>query len=164
MKQVFVVMGVSGCGKSTIGQALADKLDCPFYDGDDFHPPENVAKMASGWPLNDEDRAPWLARLARLLQEHLDRGETAVLACSALKRKYRELLRVNDQVQFIFLEGSFDTIWQRMSARKDHYMKAEMLQSQFDALETPTTDEAIIISIDQSIEAMLLQIQKQIAV
>ena len=162
MSQVFVIMGVSGCGKSTIGQALADQLECPFYDGDDFHPAENVAKMANGMPLNDDDRAPWLARLAGLLQEHLDRGETAVLACSALKKRYRDQLRVNEHVQFIFLQGDFDIIWQRMSARKDHYMKADMLQSQFDTLETPIADEAIIISIDQSVEAMLLQIQKQI--
>jgi len=158
MSQVFVVMGVSGCGKTTVGQALAERLNCPFYDGDDFHPAENVAKMANGTPLNDNDRAPWLARLAALLQEHLDRGETAVLACSALKKKYRDQLRVNDQVQFIFLEGSFDLIWQRMQARQNHYMKADMLQSQFDTLEPPTDNEAVTISINQEVEAIVNQI------
>ena len=116
----YVIMGVSGCGKSTIGQALADQLDCPFYDGDDFHPPENVAKMSSGIPLNDADRAPWLARLAELITAHWQRGETAVLACSALKKRYRDQLRVNSQVQFVHLAGSFDLIWQRMLSRPGH--------------------------------------------
>lgn len=154
----FVVMGVAGSGKTTIGLALAAHLDCPFYDGDDFHPPENVAKMAGGIPLNDVDRAPWLARLAALIDEHLHRGETAVLASSALKKRYREQLRVNDQVQFIFLDGDFDLIWQRMQARQDHYMRAEMLQSQFEALEPPDEDEAIKISIDRSVDDILAQI------
>jgi carbohydrate kinase (thermoresistant glucokinase family) len=162
MSQLFIVMGVSGCGKSTIGQTLADQLDCPFYDADDFHPAANVAKMASGTPLDDTDRAPWLAALAGLLTDHASRGETAVLACSALKKRYRDQLRVNDKVQFIFLDGSFDLIWQRMRARKNHYMGADMLKSQFDALERPFADEAINISIDQTVDEMLLQIQNQI--
>ena len=103
MKQTFVIMGVSGCGKSTVGQALADALDCPFYDGDDFHPPVNVAKMAAGTPLNDDDRAPWLATLHDLLLTHAQKGETAVLACSALKKKYREQLSVGNDQLFLFI-------------------------------------------------------------
>lgn len=158
MAQLFVVMGVSGSGKTTVGQALAARLACPFYDGDDFHPPANVAKMASGSPLNDADRAPWLARLAELLAEHGERGETAVLACSALKQRYRDQLRVSEQVQFVYLAGSFDLIWQRMSERTNHYMKADMLRSQFAALEPPTADEAIHIAIGQEIEAIVDQI------
>ncbi len=154
----FVVMGVSGCGKTTVGEALAAHLSCPFYDGDDFHPPQNVAKMAGGIPLNDADRAPWLAILAALIQEHLDRGETAVLASSALKKRYRDQLRVNDQVQFIYLDGDFDLIWVRMQDRQDHYMRAEMLQSQFEALEEPDEDEAIKVPIDQSVDDILAQI------
>lgn len=154
----FVVMGVAGCGKTTVGQALAAHLDCPFYDGDDFHSPQNVAKMASGMPLNDADRAPWLASLAALIEEHLDGGETAVLASSALKKRYRDQLRVNDQVTFIYLDGDFDLIWQRMQARQDHYMKSEMLRSQFEALELPDEDEAIKISIDQNVDDILAQI------
>lgn len=154
----FVVMGVSGCGKTTVGEALAAHLSCPFYDGDDFHPPQNVAKMAGGIPLNDADRAPWLAILAALIQEHLDRGETAVLASSALKKRYRDQLRVNDQVQFIYLDGDFDLIWGRMQDRQDHYMRAEMLQSQFEALEEPDEDEAIKVPIDQSVDDILAQI------
>jgi gluconokinase len=154
----FVIMGVSGCGKTTIGQALAAHLNCPFYDGDDFHSPENVAKMASGVPLNDADRAPWLESLAGLIREHLARGEAAVLASSALKKRYRDQLRVDDRVQFIFLDGDFDLIWGRMQARQDHYMKAEMLQSQFNALERPDENEAIQIDIDQSVEDILKEL------
>ncbi|MBE2222577.1 MAG: gluconokinase [Anaerolineae bacterium] len=159
MTHTFVIMGVSGCGKSTIGQALADTLDCPFYDGDDFHPPENVAKMASGIPLNDDDRAPWLAALHDLLLAHAERGETAVLACSALKKKYREQLRAgNDTVLFVYLQGDFDLIWQRMQTRQAHYMKAEMLQSQFDTLEAPSGQEAVIVSITMPVEEMIEEI------
>lgn len=149
MAKAYVVMGVSGCGKSTVGQALADYLECPFYDGDDFHPPDNVAKMAAGEPLNDADRYPWLANLHALMAEHLERGETAVVACSALKKKYRDQLRGTlDAVAFIYLRGNFDLIWGRMQAREGHYMKANMLQSQFDALEEPEQNEAIIVDID----------------
>lgn len=160
---VFVIMGVSGCGKSTVGEALAQKLNVPFYDGDDFHPPENVVKMASGIPLTDTDRAPWLANLHDLLADHVARGETAVLACSALKRKYRDQLREdNNNVIFVYLHGEFDLIWQRMQSRQNHFMKAEMLQSQFDTLESPTVDEGIIIEIDQDIESILARIEQEL--
>lgn len=156
---VYVVMGVSGCGKSTVGQALAQRLDCPFYDGDDYHPAENVAKMSQGIPLNDEDRWPWLDRLADLIAEHLGKGETAVLACSALKEKYRQRLkRGQENVIFVYLKGSFDLIWQRMQHREGHYMKAEMLQSQFDALEEPDPTTAIVVDIDQDIASMISEI------
>jgi gluconokinase len=157
--QVFVLMGVSGSGKTTVGQALARELACPFYDGDDFHPPENVAKMSNGIPLTDGDRRPWLERLHVLIAGHLERGETAVLACSALKRKYREQLGSgNDGVVLIYLKGSFDLIWQRMQHRAGHYMRAEMLQSQFEALEEPSTAEAHVFLIDQKPEAIVLAI------
>lgn len=164
MSQTFIIMGVSGCGKSTVGQALADALDCPFYDGDDFHPPENVAKMASGNPLNDDDRAPWLAALHDLLLAHAQKGETAVLACSALKKKYREQLwSGNDTVVFVYLQGDFDLIWERMQMRQNHYMKAEMLQSQFDTLEVPGEQEAFIVPITRSVEDMVDTIAAQFA-
>jgi gluconokinase len=157
------MMGVSGCGKTTVGKALAQELDCPFYDGDDYHPPDNIAKMAKGLPLNDDDRYPWLAVLHNLIKGHLEKGETAVLACSALKKKYRDQLRAgNEDVLFIFLHGDFDTIWQRMLSRSGHYMKEDMLQSQFEALETPYEDEAIIVSIDQSVDDILVQISRTI--
>jgi gluconokinase len=155
----YVIMGVSGCGKTTVGKALANRLGCPFYDGDDFHPPENLAKMASGLPLNDEDRFPWLAALHDLLAAYVGREETVVLACSALKKKYREQLQVNNQVCFIHLQGSFELIWGRMQARENHYMKAEMLKSQFEALEMPAFAEAITINIDQNVKEMLVEIE-----
>ena len=148
-------MGVSGCGKSTIGKALAQELGCHFYDGDDFHPTENVAKMARGLPLNDDDRYPWLMRLHDLLMDHVARGKTAVLACSALKKTHRDLLRVKDETCFVFLNGSFELIWQRMSARQNHFMKAEMLQSQFDTLQIPDSDDVIMVDISQPVEVIL---------
>lgn len=151
----FVIMGVSGCGKTTIGQQLAAHLDCPFYDADDFHPEENIAKMSSGIPLTDDDRAPWLAKLAALISQHLTNGQTGVLACSALKEIYRVQLRVDDRVRFIFLDGSFDGIWQRMATRKDHYMKAEMLHSQFDTLEPPQPGEALTIDISSDVQSIM---------
>jgi gluconokinase len=157
--QVYVVMGVSGCGKSTVGRALAQRLNCPFYDGDDFHPAENVAKMSQSIPLNDEDRWPWLDRLADLIAGHLLRGETAVLACSALKEKYRQRLkRGQERVIFVYLKGSFDLIWQRMQQREGHYMKAEMLQSQFEVLEEPDPITAVVVNIDQDIFSMISEI------
>ena len=161
MSRFYIVMGVSGCGKSTVGAALANISKAPFYDADDFHPEENVQKMASGNPLNDEDRAPWLGRLHTLIAEHVERDETAVLACSALKKKYRDQLRgplQPDQVQFIHLDGSFELIWSRMQARKNHYMKADMLQSQFDTLEAPQSDEALIINVSNPLEDILKSI------
>jgi len=155
---IFIVMGVSGSGKTTVAKALAKQLGCVFYDGDDFHPPENVAKMAGGQPLDDADRTPWLARLASLIQRHAQRQETAVLACSALKKRYRDELRVTDQVRFVYLEGDFDLIWQRMVARAGHYMKPDMLRSQFYALEPPGADEAISIPISQSVDEIVTSI------
>lgn len=161
---VYVVMGVSGCGKTTVGESLAQKLGCPFYDGDDFHPPENIAKMANGMPLNDDDRYPWLARLHDLLAAHLGKGETAVLACSALKIKYREQLQQdNEGLRFIFLQGDFDLILGRMSERAGHYMKADMLRSQFEALEAPDPAKAYIVSIDNKPDDILEEILKLIA-
>lgn len=159
---IYMIIGVSGCGKTSVGAALAARLGCPFYDGDDFHPPENVAKMASGIPLSDEDRYPWLARLHDLLAEHAARGESAVLACSALKQKYRQQLRVQPDTRFIFLNGSYDLLWERLQARKDHYMKAEMLQSQFDTLEPPDSQEAISVEVGQELDILLKYIENQL--
>lgn len=133
-----VVMGVSGSGKTTVGELLAARMDWPFYDGDKFHPPENVAKMAAGTPLDDADRAGWLAVLAELIRDGLARGESGIIACSALKETYRDILRVDpSHVHFVYLKGSFDLIWERMLRRRYHYMKASMLQSQFATLEEP---------------------------
>ena len=153
----FVVMGVSGCGKSSVGEALANQLGWDFYDADDFHPPENVAKMASGTPLNDSDRAPWLATLHDLISSNLTRNQPGVLACSALKERYRQqLLDGNPNVQIVYLKGSYDLIWSRMSAREDHYMKPHMLRSQFDALEEPT--DALTVDISVSVDEIVQEI------
>lgn len=160
--QVFVIMGVAGSGKTTVGNALAARLQCPFYDGDDFHPPANVAKMATGVPLDDADREPWLASLAALIQRHLQQDQSAVLACSALKRRYRDLLRINEKVKFIFLEGDFDLIMRRIANRQDHYMRPEMLRSQFEALEPPDSDEALLASIDGPVDTIVADILQQL--
>ncbi len=161
MANVIILMGVSGCGKTSVGRALSAKTGWPFYDGDDFHPPENIAKMSKGIPLNDDDRAPWLARLYDLIAEQLAQGQSAILACSALKRKYRDQLREgNKGVVFVHLKGDFDLIWSRMAGRQTHYMKASMLQSQFDALEAPDTNEALVVDISadvNSIAGVILQ-------
>ena len=142
----LLVMGVSGSGKSTIGRAVAERLGWAFYDADDFHPPENVAKMAHGTPLTDEDRAPWLAALHGVIAAALREAQPGVLACSALKARYRQtLLEGTAGVQLVYLKGSFDLIWTRMAARPGHYMKPGMLQSQFETLEEP--DAAWVIEI-----------------
>jgi gluconokinase len=143
----IVVMGVSGCGKTTVGRSLADRLKATFLDADDFHPIANVEKMRAGTPLNDEDRAPWLARLNRELRERSLRDEHVVLACSALKSRYRDAIGVGlPHMDWIFLDGSFEVIAERMRARANHYMPETLLRSQFEALERP--QNAIHISIE----------------
>lgn len=135
----IIVMGVSGSGKSSISRLLAEDLDWPFYDGDDFHPPANIAKMSAGIPLTDEDRVGWLEMLAALIREETRAGRNGVIACSALKKAYRDVLRHYDrrQVAFVYLKGSYETILARMQSRGEHFMKPEMLRSQLDTLEEP---------------------------
>ena len=142
---IICVMGVSGCGKSTIGKRLAKEFDIPFFDGDDYHSEANVKKMAAGIPLNDQDRKAWLERLNALLVAHKNKG--LIIACSALKKRYREILsqKITNQLEFVYLEGTFEEISERLQQRKDHFMPAGLLQSQFDTLEAPT--KAITISI-----------------
>ncbi len=138
--RAIVVMGVSGAGKTTVGQALARNLDWHFEDADDWHPAENVARMSAGQPLTDEDRAPWLDRLNHLLLER----DRLVLACSALKRAYRDRLRegLGDSVGFVHLRAKEELLLGRLRDRRGHYMPASLLQSQLDALEEPGPDEA----------------------
>lgn len=152
-KQILFVMGVSGSGKSTIGKLLADKLQIPFFDGDSFHPEANVKKMKEGHPLNDADRQGWLEKLNEVGIENISTG--AVIVCSSLKKKYRTILGQNleNKHQFVYLEGSFELINARLSKRKNHYMPAGLLQSQFDILEFP--DEALTVSIDQTPEEIV---------
>jgi len=146
----LVIMGVSGSGKSTVGALLADRLGWPYAEADAFHPEANVAKMAAGHPLNDEDRAPWLAAIAAWLDDRIARHETGVVSCSALKRKYRDVLR-RPEVRFVYLEGSPELIAKRMAARQGHFFKAAMLASQFADLEPPGPDEAVVtVPIDGS--------------
>jgi carbohydrate kinase (thermoresistant glucokinase family) len=140
---VLVVMGVSGCGKSTVAALLAGRLGWPFAEGDDFHPPANVAKMHSGHPLDDEDRRPWLAELARWIDERLAEGSGGVVTCSALKRRYRDVLR-REGVVFVYLHGTHDQIARRMAARHGHFMPVALLDSQFADLEEPGADENAI--------------------
>jgi gluconokinase len=132
-----VLMGVAGSGKTTIGRSLAAELGWKFYDADDFHPPANVEKMARGVPLDDADRLPWLETLRALVRACLERGESAVLACSALKANYRAYLLLDERVKLAYLKGNFDLIQKRLATRRGHFMSAAMLESQFAALEEP---------------------------
>jgi gluconokinase len=145
----IILMGVSGSGKSTIGAAVAREIQAKFIDGDDLHPRANIQKMASGHPLNDDDRAPWLQRLNDAAYSLNHKNETGIIVCSALKRRYRDLLRKdNDNMVFVYLKGSFDVIQARLQARAGHFMPTTLLKSQFEALEEPTADEKDVICID----------------
>lgn len=161
-----IVMGVSGCGKTTVGSALAKRLNATFLDADDFHPEANVAKMRAGTPLNDDDRAPWLAALNRELRTRSVSGEQVVLACSALKKNYRAAISANlSQVHWIFLEGSFELIAARLRARPNHYMPESLLRSQFEALERPAAAITISteLSAEEQVDAALYGLQKNSA-
>lgn len=154
-------MGVSGCGKSTVGRRLAKHFGLDFIEGDDYHPAENVAKMAAGNSLNDEDRQPWLEALAQVLAKaSTDSGETqkgAVLACSALKKAYRDTLQkpLQEQLLIVWLEGSREVLLSRLQARKDHFFPPHLLDSQLETLEPPTG--AIRINIDQSVKEIVAE-------
>jgi carbohydrate kinase (thermoresistant glucokinase family) len=155
MPSIYILMGVSGSGKSTIGRALSARTKLPFFDADDYHPEANVAKMAAGQPLNDDDRQPWLETLAALLKKQAQDGEGAILACSALKASYRNTLEkgLSKKPLFVYLKGSAELISARMQARTGHFMPPALLASQFAALEEP--QDALVVSIDQSIEQIV---------
>jgi len=157
---IVQVIGVSGCGKSTIARNLSKALGIPYYDADDYHPKENVEKMKKGQALDDSDRASWLATLSSRLQEW-DKNEGAILACSALKEKYREVLSegLND-CHWVFLSGDYDLIYKRMTKRQGHYMSEQMLKSQFDALEIPSY--GIHIDINESPEEIINKIKSSL--
>jgi gluconokinase len=154
---VAVVMGVSGSGKTTIGEALATRLGWHFIDGDDLHPPENVAKMHAGIPLDDSDRAPWLAAIARQIDDWIAAETSGVITCSALKRHYRDIvIGARPSVRLIYLAGSAETIAKRLAARHGHFMPASLLQSQFATLEPPTADEnPVFVRIEKPVEAIV---------
>lgn len=157
---IIVVMGVSGSGKTTIGRQLADRLGWPFFEGDQFHSPANIDKMGRGIPLDDEDRSGWLAAIADRIRALIAAGQSGVFACSALKGKYRQQLRVSDQVQFVYLHGSYEVIRARMQQRTDHYMKPNMLASQFETLEEPR--DVLTIDVQPPPDQIVSQIMRDL--
>jgi gluconokinase len=134
---IIVLMGVTGSGKSTVGKLLASQLGWQFFEGDDFHSPANIEKLRRGEPLSDADRAPWLEAIREVINAAIDRGENAVIACSALKQSYRELLQIREQVSFVHLKASMALIKDRLKNRVGHFMNPGLVQSQFDTLEAP---------------------------
>ena len=159
---VVVLMGVSGSGKSTIGKALAEKLGWTFLEGDDYHPPANVAKMHSGVPLTDADRMPWLAALRKRMDRAGASAENVVLACSALKHDYQHYLEAHapDQVHFVYLYAPEGVIRERMKARTGHFMNPSLLHSQFETLEPP--DHAVRVEVSRSTDEIVQQIRDQL--
>jgi carbohydrate kinase (thermoresistant glucokinase family) len=148
---VIIICGVTGVGKTTIGQLLAQELEWEFYDADDFHSLENIAKMEGGVPLTDEDRQPWLGKLRELIEQCLVAGKNAVVACSALKKAYRDCLRVSDDVKFVFLRGNRCKISQQLQHRHGHFMNPVLLDSQFEDLEEPQPSEhALLLELGPS--------------
>jgi len=160
MSKAIILMGVSGSGRITIGKHLSRHTGLPFFEGDSFHPRDNVEKMSSGIPLDDEDRRPWLDTLHKLIKNHLKRGHSLILASSALKKKHRAILRGDPgkKVFFVYLKGDYATIRQRMTERQGHYMNADMLHSQFATLEEPISGEALVININQPIPTIVEKI------
>jgi carbohydrate kinase (thermoresistant glucokinase family) len=159
---VVVLMGVSGAGKTEVGTRLAQVLGGTFAEGDDYHPKTNVEKMRAGVPLDDADRQPWLETLSREIGNWLDAGRTMVLACSALKQRYRDILKAGRPgVRFVHLEGDADLIRARLAGRRGHYMPASLLESQLAALEEPA--DAITVGIEGKPEAIVAEIMKKLA-
>jgi gluconokinase len=160
---IVILFGVSGAGKTTLGQLLAKELGWKFYDADDFHPRANIEKMHGGQPLSDEDRAPWLQNLRALIERRLRTKENAVLACSALKRAYRRILKVNEKVKFVYLRGSYELVAAQLRRRHGHFMNAGLLQSQFEILEEPEPAEgSIVINLGPSPRELVEQIKLRI--
>ena len=141
---IIVIFGVTAAGKTTVGQLLARELGWEFYEADDFHSVDNVEKMKRGVPLTDEDRQPWLGRLRELIERCLAAGENAVLACSALKKAYRDRLRVSEEVKFVFLRGNRERISEQLQHRRGHFMNPALLESQFEDLEEPRSSEQVL--------------------
>ncbi|AWP07234.1 putative gluconokinase-like isoform 3 [Scophthalmus maximus] len=173
---IYIIMGVSGCGKSSLGAVLSEKLGWTLHEGDNFHPQENVEKMARGEPLTDEDRLPWLLQLHEVIQRERCSGSDALVTCSALKRHYRWIMlhgaKALDQdilppiapdVFFLFLQGDYSLIHQRVASRRGHYMKADLLHSQFDILEPPLEEDNVLtLDISRSITDVAIEVEKHI--
>ena len=155
-------MGVSGTGKSTVGKLLSDRTGWAFYDADDFHPPANIEKMYRGIPLTDIDRLPWLLQLKQLITRTINKDRQGILACSALKSKYRQILQNNcSEVKFIYLRGDYDCIQRRVRQRTGHFMSSALLRSQFDTLEEPK--DALEVDVSHTPEAIVAEILEQIS-
>ena len=156
---VVILMGVSGSGKTAVGQALAARLDWAFEDADDWHPASNVEKMRTGHPLTDEDRAPWLQSLNAAIQKWIAEHRNVVLACSALKRSYRQALRAgianSDAVRFAYLRGTYQEIDHRLRDRHAHFMPESLLKSQFETLEEPDTSEAFAVDSSEPVRTLV---------
>ena len=160
---VVIIFGVSGAGKTTIGQLLADELGWRFYEADDFHSQVNIDKMRQGVPLTDEDRWPWLENLGELIKRCVAAGENAVLACSALKEAYRRRLRVNADVKLVFLRGDYELIANQLRQRRGHFMNPVLLQSQFADLEEPKpTEGAAVIQLGRTPREIIQEIKSKL--
>jgi len=158
---ITIVMGVSGSGKTTVGKLLAQSLNWDFSDADDFHPSANIEKMSRGIPLEDADRLPWLLQLQAAIDRWLLENKNVVLACSALKASYREMLcRDLQRMKIVYLKGSFHLLATRLKTRENHYMKADLLLSQLETLEEP--EDAIIIDASQPLELIVNQIKNHL--
>ncbi len=160
---IIVVFGVSGAGKTTVGKVLAKQLGWRFLEADDFHPAANIEKMRKDHPLTDEDRWPWLDCLRKQIERSLSAGENAVLACSALKRAYRDRLRVSDEVKLVFLRGDYALVERQLRSRHGHFMNTALLQSQFDDLEQPQSDENVLtIELGRTPEKIVERIEAKL--
>ena len=160
---VIIIFGVSGAGKTTVGELLARELGWHFYEADDFHSPANIEKMRGGVPLTDEDRWPWLENLRELVKRCIAAGEDAVLACSALKRAYRRYLRVSAEVKFVFLHGDYAVIAKQLQRRRGHFLNPALLQSQFADLEEPGLDkETLTIELGRTPQELVKEIETKL--